>query len=419
MSEAKESEVVEAGGQLSDGQREFLAMAEKRGVPKELFGSHVPEVKFQEEEPDSSKPTIAYFHTGGTLMMVPSRRADGALSFEGAIDIPKVMEVCDQIAAIRSRYNVIGIDICNVDSKDVGPEHWRAMAGAARTVYDQIDGGVYGHGTHTLEYSAAAVAYAMRKLAIPLVFTASQIPILGHPGSDGLPNLTGAMQIAAHGDLAEVVAYAHGEIHRGTRVVKKDDKRLAVFESRVVDPVGYYVASGNHVEVRPGARRRRGKQKWELQFNPVFNSSVAVVRNTPGTRFDITEDVVKARKDVGLLLETYGSAAVNKDLVPHLADHYESGFPVFLTSTCADTGVSADMRGHDEDAIAAYKAGVRDAGDMTTTAAAVKLMHIQGLLPSEAFDDPKERLEVIAVEMSQKSYAGELTPAQHALREDY
>lgn len=396
--------MIEAG-QLSEGQREFLNLADRRGVGQNLFGSFVPEVRFQEERPDPSKPTIAYIHTGGTLAMVPSASGSEALSFEGAIDIRKTIEICDMVASIRRRYNIIGIYLANLDSKEVGPELWRSLAATIKTVYSDIEGVVVGHGTHTVEFSAPATSYALRDPAIPVVFAVSQIPLAGFPGSDGFGNLTGGMEIAANGKIAEVVAYAHGDIHRGSRFVKKNDNRLDVLESRVTGPIGRFTAKG--VEVLPGARTRGMKRKHELIFQPEFDSRVSTLRMNPSEGEESIRALVGARGAVGLILETYGSAAIPNKLVPPLAEHLQRGFPIFLTSSCGESGVSAEMEEHDEDAENARKAGIVTARDMTTPAAAVKLMNVMAQF--NHITDARERLAAIQKEMIERSYAGELT----------
>ena len=121
-------------------------------------------------------------------MMVPSKIDPSKLSFDGAIDIAQVMEVCELISGVRSRYNVIGIYLANIDSKEMIPKVWTATSAAIKTIYDDVEGVTVGHGTHTLEHAAAGTAYALQRLGIPIIYTASQIPIIGHPGSDGLPN---------------------------------------------------------------------------------------------------------------------------------------------------------------------------------------------------------------------------------------
>lgn len=410
MSKSSEQQAVEVTDTLTEGQKDFLREAEKRGVERKLFGDCVPEIKFQEASPDTSRPTIAYLHTGGTLMMVPSRTKEGALSFENAIDIPEVIKVVDQMSNVRGAMNILGIFIENIDSKEVDPKIWQAIAATVKAIYDKVDGVVVGHGTHTLEYSSTAAAYALQQPAIPIVFTASQIPILGHRGSDGLPNLTGAMEIAAFGDIAEVVAYANGDIHRATRVTKANDSRMKVFESRVTGPIGYFTAGG--VELMAGARRRAGKRKHELRFMPEFYPHVTAIKMQPGMNHEMVDLICNARTDIGLIIETYGSGAVPKKLVDVISRHVERGFPVYLSSSCGESGISDTMQGHDEDAIAAHKAGVRNVRDMSTSAATVKLMHVIG-------NNPGANLATVEEEMIGKSYAGEITLPTAQRREAY
>ena len=391
---------------LNQGQNEFLEIALQNGVSEELFKGYIPEIKYQEETPDPSKPTIAYIHTGGTLAMAPSEKHDGAISFEGAIDIQKIIEICDLVSKTRSQFNTIGIYLANIDSKEIEPSAWTAMAATIKTIYEKIDGVVVGHGTHTLEYSAAATSYALRNLAIPVVFSASQIPSIGFCGSDGISNLTGAMKIAADGDFAEVLAYANGTIHRGTRVTKEHDSRLGIFDSKITGPIGYFGAVGT--EINPGARRRSGRRKHDLNFQPEFNSAVLGIKINPSITPDVLRGLLRDTSlAVAAVLETYGSAALRNDLVPVLQEKLKTGTPIFLTSSAGQSGVSEGMQNHDVDAIKAFKAGVRNAKDMTTSAATTKLMHI--MAQEELPTNPAEKLEYVTTEMIKKSYAGEVT----------
>jgi L-asparaginase len=393
---------------LSKGQADFLKMASQRGVGEESFNGLVPEIKFREKQPKTSSPTIAYLHTGGTLMMVPSAKKEGALSFEGATDIHGALEICQTIARVRERYNIIGIHLVNLDSIEVNPGHWASMAAAIQTIYDKVQGVVIGHGTHTAEYSAAALAYALRSPSKPIVLTASQIPLIGYPGSDAVGNLTGAMEIAANGDLAEVVVYANGTIHRGTRVRKVNDSRLNVFDSPITGPLGYFGAGG--IELAAGARRRKGKRDHDLQFSPRFAKNVSTIKYNPGMdREMIGENIVKAG-NVGIIFETPGSGAIPSGFVPILSNHAQKGFGVFLTSAATQSGISTGMVLHDEAAIEAHRLGIRTAGDMTTGAASVKLMSVLG-------NSPHLDLEELYQEMVKRSYAGEISVTRG--NEDY
>lgn len=384
---------------LSAGQKKFLQMAQEKNIDPNLFGEFVPEIQY-EHHLNPELPTIAYIHTGGTLMMVPSKQFKDTLSFEGALDIHQVMEVCDLTSNIKQRYNILGIYLANRDSKEIDVSLWTSIATTIYTLYDRIDGAVVGHGTHTLEYSSAAVAYALQNIAIPVVFTASQIPIIGFPGSDGLMNLTGAMEIAAKADIAEVVAYANGQVFRGTRVTKKNDSRLDIFEARVTGPLAYYTSGG--VDVRPRTKRRNQHAKSDILFQPSFSKFITAIKIQPGMSKEVLRTIISTGKDVGLILETYGSGAIPKDLIAEVKKYSDQGFPIFVTSSCAESGISSGMQQHDEDAIAAYEAGIRNVGDMSTTAAIVKLMHVVG-------NDSNIGLEKIREEMTKKAYAGEMT----------
>ncbi|MEK9159967.1 MAG: asparaginase [Patescibacteria group bacterium] len=385
---------------LSKGQSSFLRMASRRGVDPGDFGDYVPEIKSQEKTPDTTKPTIAYLHTGGTLMMVPSTGDQGALSFEGATDINAALDICNTVAHVRRRYNIVGIHLANLDSIEVGPAHWSAMAAAIQTIYDKVQGVVIGHGTHTAEYSAAALAYALRNPSKPIVFTASQIPLIGYPGSDAIGNLTGAMEIAANGDLAEVVAYANGVIHRGTRMRKVNDSRLQVFDSPITGPLGHFGAGG--IELVPGARKRAGKMDHDLKYLPRFAKHVSTIKYTPGMDREMIGENIAQAGNVGIIFETPGSGAIPSSYVPILSAHAEKGFAVMLTSAATQSGISTGMVLHDEAAIQAYKSGVRTAGDMTTGAASVKLMSVLGNSPNASLDEVNH-------EMVGKSYSGEIS----------
>ncbi len=393
--------------ELTEKQQEFLRKATVAGVDHKLFGDFIPEIKLREEKPKTGKPTICYIHTGGTLAMVPSKKVSGTLSMEGSIDIEKTIEVCHQMGYVRDYYNIIGVYLANIDSKEVIPSLWTALAATIKTLYQEIDGVVIGHGTHTLEYTAAALAFSLRHPAIPIVLTASQIPIIGFPGSDGFANLTGAMQIAGYSDIAEVVAYSNGVINRGSRTIKKNDKRMDVFEARVTGPLGFFCAGGNNVELKPGVRRRSGAMKYELIFQPHFSKSVTTVKLTPGMNFESVAQMVATKSDQGMIIETYGSGALPMSFVKNVLEKVlESEFPFYLTSSCGESGASGVMQGHDEDAQAVAERNIVNLRDMTTAAATVKLMSVLALLKAQG---EKQTLPAVTVEML-RNWADEISP---------
>ncbi len=123
----------------------------------------------------------------------------------------------------------------------------------------------------------------------------------------------------------------------------------------------------------------------------------------------IGDNIIQAG-NVGIIFETPGSGAIPAAFVPILSAHAQRGFAVFLTSAATQSGISTGMKLHDEAAIKANESGIRTAGDMTTGAAAVKLMSVLGNNHGLSLDE-------INKEMVEKSYAGEISVEKGA--EDY
>ena len=85
---------------------------------------------------------ILLIATGGTIAsqvgaegLIPQIGAEGLLKC-----VPEVFEFCQPSA----------VQIYNIDSTNITPEHWRKLAAAIREYYDDYDGFVVCHGTDTM-----------------------------------------------------------------------------------------------------------------------------------------------------------------------------------------------------------------------------------------------------------------------------
>src|SRR2546430_1290008 len=66
----------------------------------------------------------------------------------------------------------------NLDSSDVGPDEWSGLAReVARAREEGWDGVVIVHGTDTMAFTAAALAFALEGLDRPVILTGSQRPL--------------------------------------------------------------------------------------------------------------------------------------------------------------------------------------------------------------------------------------------------
>ena len=112
---------------------------------------------------------ILMLGTGGTIAskqtehgLKPVLDSKDIISF-----IPQVKEVCQ----------VDTLQVCNIDSTNVTPCHWKQMTNAIQENYEKYDGFVICHGTDTLAYTAAALSYMIQNSAKPIVITGAQKPI--------------------------------------------------------------------------------------------------------------------------------------------------------------------------------------------------------------------------------------------------
>ena len=151
---------------------------------------------------------ILMIGTGGTIAseVTDAGLAPGLTSEEFLKYIPAVEELC-QVECLQ---------LFNIDSTNMTPDHWLAIVGAIREHYDQYDGFVISHGTDTMAYTAAALSYLIQDCPKPIVLTGAQRPI-HMDGTDSKTNLLDSFAVACDGRLAGVTIVFGGTVILGTR----------------------------------------------------------------------------------------------------------------------------------------------------------------------------------------------------------
>ena len=88
---------------------------------------------------------ILMIGTGGTIASIRTDHglAPGLTPADILSYIPAVSNVCE----------VSTLQVCNLDSTNVSPEHWKMMVRAIEDNYYKFDGFVICHGTDTLAYT--------------------------------------------------------------------------------------------------------------------------------------------------------------------------------------------------------------------------------------------------------------------------
>ena len=84
-------------------------------------------------------------------------------------------EILTYVPDSRNYCQIDSIQILNIDSTNIQPSHWLAVAKAIEEHYDEYDGFVITHGTDTMAYTAAALSYLIQNSISYL--TARSLPV--------------------------------------------------------------------------------------------------------------------------------------------------------------------------------------------------------------------------------------------------
>lgn len=339
---------------------------------------------------DPAKPTIAVLGTGGTIASFVDYRTGGVQPAtrpeELAAAAPDLFQFC----------NVRAEAVFAMFSEDMQPEHWTKIA---QRVTWHLNNGARGviipHGTDTLSYTAAALAFFLKDLTGPVVLVGSQRSS-DRPSSDASENLLAAARVAATADLGEVVVVMHAgtddgacAIHRATRVRKMHTSRRDAFQSVNVLPLGHVVQG--QVTLASDARPRAS---GPTQCDAVWDEEVSIITSYPGLWPQHIEDVVlKATVIVGT-----GLGHIAHRCLPGIQNVIARGAHVVMASQCINGAVNMNVYSTGRDLL---QMGVLPAQDMLPEVAYVKMMWILGH-PQWAKDPQEVRrrfLEPVAFEL--------------------
>lgn len=312
---------------------------------------------------------ILFIATGGTIASEVTAFGLKPGISAGALlrAVPAISELCD----VESK------QLYDLDSTDIGPEHWLGMAKSIREHFDSFDGFVLSHGTDTMAYTAAALSYLIQNSAKPIILTGAQKPI-GFDTTDSRVNLLDSFICACRDDMHGVMIVFNGRVILGTRARKTHSKSFDAFSS-----INYpHIA-----DVRDG----RVLQYIEPEFTdePVFSSEldrrVALMKLIPGA--DAAQLEFLLERNDALVIESFGVGGLPRGMHEAVHASARDGKLIVMTTQVqnegSDLAVYGTGRPLSEDPL------ILEAYDMTTEAAVTKLMW---LLPIAASQSEAARL---------------------------
>lgn len=315
-----------------------------------------------------SKKRVYIAYTGGTIGM--KRSEQGYVPAPGLL-----MDLVNRMPEL-SEPEIPDFDIHAytplLDSSNISPRDWVAIAGDICDHYGGYDGFVILHGTDTMAYTSSALAFILRGLSKPVILTGSQIPLC-ELRTDARDNLITSLIIAAQSGIPEVCLYFGHQLMRGCRAVKVNADGFDAFASPNYPPLGEagvdLVISHDHVRPQP--------RSSVLRVSPLSTTFVGALRLFPGISAEVVRNYLQPPLQ-GLVLETYGAGNGPDDdpaFLQAIAEATARGVVIVNCTQCVRGTVHP---GAYATGSALARAGVVGGYDMTVEAALAKLYYLFG-----------------------------------------
>ena len=277
------------------------------------------------------------------------------------------------------------LDLMKVDSSLMLPEDWVNIATTIYRNYWDYDSFLILHGTDTMAYTAAALAFSLRGLKKPVALTGS-MKTLEESGTDAPKNLWDSLVFSREAPklgLSGVYIVFYGKVILGVRASKVNAADVDAFTS-----VNYpYIARVNGENVAVEYKPSRCVE-GELKLEASFDRSIAVLKAFPGIRADLVEALLSAGVR-GIIVESFGLGGLPEELIKKLSK-ISSKVPVVVTSQPTYGGVNLEVY---EVGRRLLDSGVIPAYDMSKEATTVKLMWVLGKLPGLAGEELVHRVK--------------------------
>lgn len=328
-------------------------------------------------------PTISILHTGGTIASKVDYETGGVIArFEPEELIAMFPELKD-IANIKSRL------ISQMFSEDMRFAHYPVMAKAiAEEVKAGVDGIILTHGTDTMGYSSAALAFMLEDLPIPVIMVGAQRSS-DRGSSDAGVNLISAARFIAKSDFAGVGVCMHEGMGDDNCVIlppcktrKLHTSRRDAFKTVNDSPIARINFDTKKIDFIKEDYPKKEKGK-KLKIKDKFEEKVALVKVHPNFSAEQL-DVYKGYK--GLVIEGTGLGQAPVGVPNELCKPNEKNLKAIeglVRTDCVVVMASQCIFGRTQmhvysNAINLVKAGVIPGEDMLPETAFIKLAWLLG-----------------------------------------
>lgn len=281
-------------------------------------------------------PTVSILSTGGTISCKVDYRTGGVYPALSASEIIENVPEISNFANIRTR------EIMRVPSEDMNPKMWRKMAKEVVTeLNSNVSGVVITHGTDCMHYSSAMLAFMLKNLNKPVVFTGAQRSS-DRGSSDAFQNLLCSIIAAANSKIAESMICMHANtddnfnfLLRGVKARKMHTERRDAFRPINCFPLASVYPSGK-IEYSGEKYIERNNKRVELDNK--IEEKVALIYFYAGQKPEIL-DFYKSKGYKGIVIAGTGLGHVATSLkkyswIPKIKEMTKKGIAIAMTSQC-------------------------------------------------------------------------------------
>lgn len=307
---------------------------------------------------------ILMIATGGTIAskrdsfgLTPLITSEEILSY-----VPDTKEFCQTDT----------LQLFNIDSTNMLPVHWLAIAHAIEEHYGEYDGFVICHGTDTMAYTAAALSYLIQNSRKPVVITGSQKPI-DLEITDAKTNLSDSLLFASCDNAYGVHVVFDGKVIAGTRGKKTRTKSYNAFSS-INFPYIAAIQDGHVIFYIDD----KNQMTEPVTFYHMLDSNVALLKLIPS--MDATVLDYMAEHYDAVIIESFGVGGLptyESGAYYSVIEKWVSlGKTVVMTTQVTNEG--SNMAVYEVGHTIKKEFGLLEAYDMTLEATVTKLMWILG-----------------------------------------
>lgn len=286
---------------------------------------------------DTSLPTIALLHTGGTIASRVNYQTGGVYaSFDGD-DIATMFPEILKITNIESKL------VMNMMSEDMTESDYQKIAKAVEVeIKKGVKGIIIGHGTDTLGYSSAILSFMLENCPVPVLLVGAQRSS-DRGSSDAAMNLICASNFITKTKACGVFVCMHNSssdencaILPATNTRKMHTSRRDAFKAINTVPVALVNYKTSEIKfIQDAEKYEKPNEKFILKDK--FEKKVGLIKMHPGISEKLI-DFYKKEKYKGLIIEATGLGHTpigkNDSFIKKIESLVKSGCVVGITSQC-------------------------------------------------------------------------------------